>query len=519
VSRSGWGRTARGLRRVLGDPRTQQLKGALSHVTEWVGRAKLVRAMEKPADNGRPIRDDHIRIDPASIFTPDRATIDARTRFDELDLAKIEWTKGERAFYRHIPYSKFLDQWAFHPGRIGGYLTSAKITPRLLRAARALPEYMTELPNGGLALYYPTAIRTTRFTTEEPLYSGIAQGQLLAGYTRLMREAPESAGQVSWEEIARRLLLSIRFPLERGGVCLDERMILEGPNYRACPESILNGWIDALLHVHDYARVADDAACEEFHLKNIDALVELLPTFDFPDARLSRYSNLCPYVFRVNFATPQKAIPRVRVEYLAATPGFSDFVIPDLWIEQPPPECPYDNAIIRSGPDFVDLAVSISGQFALRLQIDAECSSISFDPGSFDEASTVPARSLKRRFVAPAKAFDGNTTSFYVDPAKHGLIPGCPTNFMKKGRENFYHSYHITSLYELALTTRDFRQRKILTDYASRWLSYMEDPRHRDQGDRFVFADPAMFARSINILRALRQPKTFEELRAAATAF
>ena len=139
--------------------------------------------------------------------------------------------------------------------------------------------------------------------------------------------------------------------------------------------------------------------------------------------------------------------------------------------------------------------------------------------GIFDETSTVPARTFRRRFLAPALPYDGRVTSFYIQPREYGLLAGCTTNFMKKGRENFYHSYHVTALYELALTTRDPRQRKLLTDYAALWHSYIGDAQHRARAPKFVFAEPAMFVRSLNTLRALRQPKSFEELQATATAF
>ena len=67
-------------------------------------------------------------------------------------------------------------------------MTASKLMPRLAVTARNMLDYAVELPNGGLALYYPKSIDTARLQVNEPIYSGIAQGQILAGFTRLIRD-------------------------------------------------------------------------------------------------------------------------------------------------------------------------------------------------------------------------------------------------------------------------------------------------------------------------------------------
>ena len=76
-------------------------------------------------------------IDPTKIFTPDPALIESYTKIDESDTANIR-AKGDKVFYREIPYSKYLGVLQFHPNRIGGYMTASKLTPRLAVTARNL---------------------------------------------------------------------------------------------------------------------------------------------------------------------------------------------------------------------------------------------------------------------------------------------------------------------------------------------------------------------------------------------
>ena len=335
-------------------------------------------------------------LDPAKVFTPDPALIESYTQIDESDTANIR-TKGDKIFYREIPYSKYLGVLHFHPNRIGGYMTASKLTPRLAVTARNLLKYAAELPNGGLALYYPRAIDTARLQVNEPIYSGIAQGQILAGFTRLIRDQVPQKGPQSWHEVAERIALSLMFPFEQGGVCTDGRVILEAPNFRACPETILNGWIDALIRFYDYLQFVPNRTYQEFYDRNIAALCELLPDFDDGNAQLSLYSNLCPYTFRLHFrrARGNAPPPNVRIEYVPVKRGYAGYVIPELW--NPGPElrnCIYENKIENSRAATMDVSLSVCSLYDIVITVDADCTHLSYDPGTYNETSTVPRRTL-----------------------------------------------------------------------------------------------------------------------------
>ena len=475
-------------------------------------------AKPQPANGaGRMLSPDASPIDPHAIFQPDSSFIDAYSRFDENDAANFERVNENLVMYRNIPYSKYLGVWQFHPGRIGGSLTTGPLTPKLIRTAKRVRDCMVELPNGGLALYYPPTIQVRRFVTHERLYSGIAQGQLLAGYLRLSLEDSDEKRRGRWRKVAAKIAASMQFPAERGGVCVDDRMILEAPNYRSCPESILNGWIDALLHLHDYTVHSGNSALEKFYERNVEAVAALLPTFDDPERRLSRYSNLCPYAFRLHLKDGMSR-RKVRLEYLSNTPGFRDRYIADLWDTPDSAGSAYDNGVVHRTPATLDFVASVSGQYDLRIVVAGDCHAISFDPGTVRPGGSTPAQSGRRCAIAPATPFDGQTTTFFVDPRRHGLVAGHPTNFAKNGHENFYHSYHVTALYELALTVQEPRLRNSFTECADRWLAYMDDPMHKSRGSQYSFWDPAKFANTIGRFRGVMQPHSFAELRAKATA-
>ncbi len=460
-----------------------------------------------------------LALDPAAIFTPDPALIDSYSNFDENDTANIRRLNEKNLFYKDIPYSQYLGEWQFHPGRIGGFLTAGRLSPRLVATARRVQDYFVELPNGGLALYYPRSIRTARLQVNEPIYSGIAQGQLLAGFTRLIRDGVKADADGDWHRIAAAIAKSMTFPFEKGGVCVDGKVILETPNFRACPEAILNGWIDALIHLNDYLQFVPDKDMETFYGRNIEALIEMLPAFDDQRAALSRYSNLCPYTFRVHFAAVRNASPsRVMIDYVPVTAGYSSFAIADLW--HPGAElrkCIYENKIENNKSSSMDLALSVSSLYELQIRVAADCARITFDPGTFNETSTVPQRTLRTRSLPPASSFDGQFTTFVVNAAEQDLIAGCPTNFMKYG-QNFYHIYHVVALYELALTTPDPAHKKVLTDFAAHWMDYTRSPKHHHLTGRVSFSEPDSFVKKIARFRAVPNTYGFEELRAKATA-
>src|SRR5581483_10152588 len=240
---------------------------------------------------------------------------------------------AKRLHHKNIPYADYMGEWHFHPGRIGGELSSLPLrNEKLPQIAAAVSKCFSTLPNGAAALYYPHTFRVTRLQTKEYIYSGIAQSQLLAGYARLARAPALSASErARWHKFAERIALSLEFPFERGGVNMEGKVLLETPNFRSPPEIVLNGWLDALIHLHDYIedfRVS--GSLRELFEANIAALADLLPQFDDEQLRLSKYSNVSPYRVRLRLRNSAHTVPQISILYRAVRPRFHDYRIDDL---------------------------------------------------------------------------------------------------------------------------------------------------------------------------------------------
>ncbi len=127
-------------------------------------------------------------------------------------------------------------------------------------------------------------------------------------------------------------------------------------------------------------------------------------------ARLSKYSNLCPYTFRVHFdgAVRTKSPPQVAIEYVPVRPGYSEFCIPDLGRFGSSMACAYDNKIEAFRPSYMDLSLSVTSLYDIRIHVAANCKSISFDPGSFNMTlhgspdERPPPQAVRRRRIRRA---------------------------------------------------------------------------------------------------------------------
>ena len=75
-------------------------------------------------------------------------------------------------------------------------------------------------------------------------------------------------------------------------------VFLELPLFYSPPEIILNGWLHALLNYGDYVTEFPNLENRAIWNRNIRYLVDLLPSFDDPENRISLYSNTTPLHLR-----------------------------------------------------------------------------------------------------------------------------------------------------------------------------------------------------------------------------
>lgn len=158
---------------------------------------------------------------------------------------------------------------------------------------KSLRGLFVELPNGGFAMYYPKTFAVNRMISDHYIYSAIAQGQILESYVNLYRKYKKP----EFLHTARKIMLSLAYPYEKGGVALSDKALLEFPNYSSVPEVILNG--DTLVHLRDYIAFTKDRDALRLYNSNMRFLVKILSYYDAPSLNLSRYSDVTPYRFTI----------------------------------------------------------------------------------------------------------------------------------------------------------------------------------------------------------------------------
>jgi heparosan-N-sulfate-glucuronate 5-epimerase len=107
--------------------------------------------------------------------------------------------------------------------------------------------------------------------------SAMAQSE---GISVLLR-AEALSGREHYRDVARAGLAPLLMPVSAGGVAreLDGQLVLE--EYpAAAPAAVLNGWIVALLGVHELATATGDERARTLFARSLSSLMTLLPRYD-----------------------------------------------------------------------------------------------------------------------------------------------------------------------------------------------------------------------------------------------
>jgi len=156
---------------------------------------------------------------------------------------------------------------------------------------------------GALVFWYPADGQHARIARRH--YSALTQ----AYYVRCFFQLSLALGEPAYEAAAREAFASLLIPVDEGGVA--RRMpfgmgIEELP--LDTPDLILNGWLSALATLCEDGRLVDRMGASEFIEANLDALEHLLPKYDCPEYRNSRYSLAGPLYLRLRVQTSKSPI-------------------------------------------------------------------------------------------------------------------------------------------------------------------------------------------------------------------
>ncbi|MDD3748085.1 MAG: hypothetical protein PHX35_01840 [Candidatus Bipolaricaulis anaerobius] len=383
----------------------------------------------------------------------------------------------------HVPFYRYWQddeqRYVFHPMAYGRFLgrLSCNEDPELYLAAAVSVAH--SLPNGGLLWYYPDNYRLNRMLGPDLHPSCIGQGQILGAITQL-----DARCNGDFSELARGAYLGLSFDYHSGGVNLENKALLEIPLFRSCPEIILNGWLHALLHLHNYVEHYQDREAKELLAANVAYLVEHLERFHDDNTGLSRYSDLTPYRVRVQYET--ESSPNLIAFYRSRDRELEDYRISLEGIDHES-RSPFDNQIITQGQGFTDIWISCSQAFDTYVVSTTGPFTVTFDAGVYSPYTATPRAGGKG--IELHSYCDDGYHVVHITDVREELFCGYPTNFSKVGA-NYYHPYHVVALAcLLAGPEMPDEVAMKLRSWMERWLEAVENP-PPEEGLEFVpFSD------------------------------
>ncbi len=390
--------------------------------------------------------------------------------------------------------------YVVHPMALGRFLLRNAQGAKAAALASAALSIAHELPNGGLAWYYPRHYRVARMLGEKLKYSSISQGTIVAGLSRMTE-----AGVVE-RDLPKRAFAAMHWPFEKGGINLAGRALLEMPAFYGPPEIILNGWIDALIHTRDYAQLNDDAEALQLFKANVAFLVRIIGNFDARDAGLSRYSDVSPYRVKVRVASADD-IRGLQLLYRPRIDGLPTIRVPLEPTKDPDNFSMYDNQIVRQNGREAWVWLSCSQLYTTTLVSASSSLSLEVETGEIKRDRTAPGSGGK---ALKLEAQDSGPLRSVTLSSDDGLICGYPTNFLKGGEINYYHVYHVVGLLLVAMSKELYPlERAALIEWAFKWKGDIDRIR-RAEGLRFRELQDMLD--DINANRAIISYSKFSEL-------
>lgn len=320
----------------------------------------------------------------------------------------------------------------FHPMAMGGYLFENPT----LENYKACMELAKELPNGGLAWYYPDTYKVNRMVGKS-MYSCIAQAEILSAMCRL-----EQKGVIGKKDIEP-VFESFK-DTSKGGINYKD-ILLEMPLKNNYPEVILNGWLHAILRIIDYYKLYNisDPLLEN----TLRQLGLLLHQFEYRQHRLSLYSNMSPYFVEITKGVIKNLSILYNDRVIDVKPRYSNNIYDIQW---------WDKKRIVFGVSFMSEVI---------IQNDKPFTIVIYS-GQYCPTKTIPGQE-GHKYTYSSKHLMGKEV---IKLEKHILFNGYPTNFIKLGM-NYYHTHHVVAL---DMINKDFPN-PVFKYYSDLWKSYMDN--------------------------------------------
>ncbi|WP_155987094.1 hypothetical protein [Thioalkalivibrio sp. ALE16] len=410
--------------------------------------------------------------------------------------------KQSVVLHHGVPYAKYWqndnpNEYVFHPMVFGRWIYNQNVPEAI---SNALSKVSVDLPNGGVAFYYPNRYALNRMSGPHLMYSAISQSEILAGLLNQFKKTPTK----QLDEALLKVLKGLMLPHDIGGVNLGVAQ-LELPLFQSNPEIILNGWLHSLLHLNDYALVRADQDVAEYIHDNLVFFADNSDVWYDNKRKISRYSDTSPHRVVLDHVSDNA---EYGVFYKAKDSRLSNYqVFPVRDYERV--LSGFDVRILRQAgrrstmgltcSGLFDVYVYSRGEFTLKIRDDG------YDPYRATPDGTGEWRELK------SHALDGDLSAVKVSLSDYDdseLICGYPTNFAKQDGKNHYHTQHIMALIYLARTSSydDPELDRRLIRIAKSWLH---------NNDIFLRKNDLVFASPQDLLNALNRGKVLKQFQNA----
>ncbi|MGI3127514.1 hypothetical protein [Nitratireductor sp. PBL-C9] len=398
-----------------------------------------------------------------------------------------------------VPFAQYWQleddkKYVFHPIVFGRYVFNSADDKVFQQNWKELVSKVgIELPNGGLAFYYPNHYPLNRMRGPDLVYSAISQSEVLAGFLRLHQElqSDETA------EMLGKVRDALFFPHDQGGVDLGVAQ-LELPLFRSNPEIILNGWLHSLLHLNDYAILMNDAQVASYVEQNLEFFADNHDAWYDHERFITRYSDTSPHRLVV---TPEEAGQEFTAVYKPKDARLKSYEIePVLDLENRYSGFDVRVNAVNADNGKITMSLTCSSLFDTYLTSDAAFSVMIRD-GGYSPSRASPDASGEWQTIVSGEIDGREVAQISLDDKE--LICGYPTNFSKANGKNFYHMQHIVALRYLAETSA-YQNDELdgrISEIAMAWLANNE----KFQGEGLEFEGPQKVLDSINRGKAIVQ--------------
>lgn len=336
----------------------------------------------------------------------------------------------------------------------------------LRQSIRAGGRAIKRMRKQGDALIFDYDAKSPFNSTKKVFYSALTQAKYVSAFAMLSETTDESKSK-KFARAAEACLKSLLIPLDRGGILVERPhgiSLEESPH--PIPSYILNGWLSVLENIARYARASKSAEADLLVRRSIPQLIHLLPLYDMPEMRTSRYALAGTVPFQLKLPAGCKVVSA----HLSQPQG------PAIRLEEVDKPRKWSVEITSAGVGNMIVSYEPGSAQVLTLVLNASDAGVVTLTAPDIGYHPVLGQTYSKVFskVASVKVLAGEQRiAFQLPLSRFGAAAG-PTNFKKliAGKQhNSYHTMHIKSLRQLHEITGE----ATLLEYADKWTRYTKE--------------------------------------------